>query len=107
MHTVYTLWVFALSFKLLCEVNGPEKADDSKIITVELCVAFGCTNRSVSVVLFHENPCDKERQQLWLIALTFAKPLNRKHALVCCDHILEEDSDPNYKMQWREALISS
>ena len=27
----------------LVEVNGPEKADDSKPITVNSCVTFGCT----------------------------------------------------------------
>ena len=39
MHTVHKLWV-STSFQLLVEVNGPPKADNSKIIMVNTCVAF-------------------------------------------------------------------
>ena len=42
MHAEYYLWVSTM-------VNGPAKADDSQIIMVNSCVAFGCTNRSGSV----------------------------------------------------------
>ena len=40
MHTVYKLHVSSLSFQLLAEVNGPEEADDSKIILVNSGVVF-------------------------------------------------------------------
>ena len=69
MHTVHNLWVSTQSFQLLVEVNGPPKADDSKVIMVNSSVAFGCTNRYRSGVVFHKIPCDKERQKLWLISL--------------------------------------
>ena len=73
-------------------MNGPPNADDSKIIMVNSCVAVGCTNRPGSGVHFHKIPCDKERQNLWLIALKLSKPPNLfKHTRVCCDHFLEED----------------
>ena len=64
MHTVHNLWVSTQSFQLLVEVNGPPKADNSKIIMLNLCVAFGCTNRSRSGIVFHKILCDKERQKL-------------------------------------------
>ena len=66
MHPVNELWVSTLSFQLLAEVNEP-----AKIIMVNSCVAFGCTNRSGSGVGFHMIPCNKERQKVWLIALTW------------------------------------
>ena len=100
MHTLYTLWVSTLSFQLLAEVNGPAKADDdSKIIMVNSCVAYGCTTRSRSGVCFHNIPCDKERHELWLIALKPAKQHDLKHARLCCEHFLVENHYPNYKMQ--------
>ena len=40
MHTVYKPYVFTLSFQLWAEVNGPEEADDSKIIMVNSGVVF-------------------------------------------------------------------
>ena len=70
MHTVHNLWVSTQSFQLLVEVNGPPKADNSKIIMVNSFVAFG--NRPRSGVVFHKTPCDIERQKLWLIALELA-----------------------------------
>ena len=103
--------VSTLSFKLLAEVNGLTKADDSKNIVVNSCVAyFGCTNISGSSFIFHKipsdktteivaYPCRKETQKLWHIATKLAKPPNLKHARVCCNHSLEEDCYPNYKMQ--------
>ena len=67
MHTVYKRWVSSRSFQFLAEVNGPAEADDSKIIMVNSCVAFGCTNISCGIS-FHKIPYNKERQ-MWLIAL--------------------------------------
>ena len=64
MHTVHNLWVSTQSFQLLVEVNGPPKADNSKIIMLNSCVAFGCSNRSRSGIVFLKIPCDKERQKL-------------------------------------------
>ena len=64
MHTVYKLWVSSLSFKLLAEVNGPAEDDDSRIMRMNSCVAFGCTNGSRSGVYFHKVLCNKERQRL-------------------------------------------
>ena len=84
----YRLLVSSLSFQLLAEVNEPAEAHDSKIIMVNSCVAFGCTNRSGSGVQFHKIPCDRERQKLWLIALRLAKPPNLQDAHVCSDHFL-------------------
>ena len=52
----------------------PPKADNSKIIMVTSCVAFGCTDIFRSGVVFHKIPCDKERQKLWFIALKLACP---------------------------------
>ena len=80
------------------EVNGSLKAGDSKIIMVNSCGAFGCTNRSGGGVCFHKIPCDKERHKLWLIALKLARPPYLKHDRVCCGHFLEGDYYPNYKM---------
>ena len=62
-YSVYTLGFFS-HFLLLVWVNGPAEANDSKIIMVNSCVAFGCTNRSGSGVNFHKIPCDKELQKL-------------------------------------------
>ena len=58
MHTVHRLWVSTFNFQRLAEVNGPAKADDSKIIMVYPYVAFGCTNSFgcgdlVSFTIFH------------------------------------------------------
>ena len=64
MDSVHTLCVSTLSFPLLVEVNGPEKADVSKIIMGNSCVVFGCTNRSGSGVVFHKFPCDKETESV-------------------------------------------
>ena len=40
-----------------------------------------------------------KKRQLRLIVLKLAKPPNLKHARLCCDHFLEGDYYPNYKMQ--------
>ena len=63
------------------------------------CVAFGCTNRSGSDFCFQKIPCDKERQELWLIALKLATPPNLKHAHVCCEHFPEDDYYQNHKSE--------
>ena len=42
------------SFQPLAEVTGPAEADDSKIIMVNSCAAFGAS--------FHKTPCDKETE---------------------------------------------
>ena len=58
----------------------------AKIIMVNSCDAFGCTNRAGSSVSFHKIPCDKETQNVWLIALRRSMPVNLKHACVYSDH---------------------
>ena len=54
-----TLWGSTLNFQLL---NGPAKADYSKIIMVNPYGAFGCTNRFGSGVVFHKIQCYKETE---------------------------------------------
>ena len=60
MHTVHKFWLFTLNIQLLAEVNGP---NDSKTIMVNPYVAFGCTNRFGSCIVFHKIPCDNEIQK--------------------------------------------
>ena len=64
MHTVHNLWVYLKVSSFWFLVNRPPKADNSKIIRLNSCVAFGCTDRSRSGVVFHKIPCDEERQKL-------------------------------------------
>ena len=99
IHTMHTLWVSTLSFQVLAEVNGPAKADNSKIVIGNSYVALDCKARSGSGVVFHKIPCDEETQKLWLIALKLAKQPNLKHACECRNYFLEGDYYPNYKMQ--------
>ena len=58
------------------------------------CVVLGCTNRAGSGISFHNIPCDKEKQKVWLITLRPSKLPILKH-----DHSLEEDYQFNYKLE--------
>ena len=82
-------------------MNGPAEGDDSEIIMVNLCVAFGCSSRAGSGVSFHKVSCDKETQKLRLIEnrQSPSKQPNLLHACVCSDHSLEEDYQFNYKLE--------
>ena len=91
MHTVCTRGHYS-QFLAFGWVNRPAKANDSRIMMVNSCVAFSCTNKnSGKGVYSHNIPCDKERQKLWPIALKHAEQHNLKHACVCCDHFPEEN----------------
>ena len=90
MHTVNYLRVSTLSFTLLAEQNGPAKVDNSKIIMVNSCVAFGGVV-DLDVALAFTRFCVIETQKVWLVALKLARPTNSMLARVCCDPFLEKD----------------
>ena len=58
VHTLVLVSTLSLQFQFLAEVNGPAKADDSKITMMNPYVAFDGTNRTGSVVVFYKIPCD-------------------------------------------------
>ena len=107
---MHALWVSTLTFQLLAEVNELAKADDSKIMMVNPYVAYRCTNRFGSGVVFHKIPRDKRIQTLLHIALELAKP--RGHVLgyqipnPCSPtKIVQSDTVMEIKLIWHVEIL--